>query len=106
MIRYQEQLRVSAEMQKATENGDILRKNKLMKETERYDTDLKHQVAEILHMRQNLMERHQKTFMVLQEVQKKILSVKLVEWKKQQSLQFNGGQPCDGQLKKIQEVGF
>ena len=52
------------------------------------------------------MERHQRTFILLQEIQDKILSQKLAEWKRQQALQFNGGHTNDGQLKKIQEVSF
>jgi len=105
VIRYQESVRVNQEYEKVTKQVphnqalvDQAQRNK-----EAYELDLKNQAGEILHKRQELMDRHQRTFVTLQELMAKVLQIKLVEWKKQQALQFNGHQACDNQLKKIQE---
>jgi hypothetical protein len=51
----------------------------MLREKEKYDRDLKNQATDILKMRRNLMEKHQINFKELQEVQKLVLDVKLIE---------------------------
>ena len=55
-------------------------------------------------MRVDQGAKYQETLAMLQEVQDKVVGEKLQEWKKEQALQFNGGEACDLQMQKIQEV--
>lgn len=81
VIRYQESVRVNQEYEKVAKQVphnqalvDQAQRNK-----EAYDLDLKNQAGEILHKRQELMDRHQRTFVTLQELMAKVLQIKLVE---------------------------
>lgn len=81
VIKYQEQLRYEAEAKRAETVGNLSRKQHMLKEKEKYDRDLKSQATNILRMRQNLMEKHQNTFMQLQEIQQRVLDIQLLEVK-------------------------
>ena len=77
VIRYQEQLRFTAEAQRAEQNGNMGMRRELLREKERFDRDLKNQAANILGMRQGLISKLSDTFVKLHEVQQHILDVKL-----------------------------
>lgn len=79
VIRYQESIRVTAEYDKATKTGNQSLIDQVQRQKEAYDLDLKNQAGEILHKRQELMDRHQRTFVTLQELLSKIINGKLVE---------------------------
>ena len=64
-------------LQQVPHNESLVQQAQRNKEA--YELDLKNQAGEILHKRQELMDRHQRTFVSLQEIMAKIINVKLVE---------------------------
>ena len=103
VIKYQEQLRFDQEARRAETAGDVGRRREMLRARERYERELKNEAMEILRIRQNLVKNHTENFQELQEVQQHVLDVKLVQWKRSQALQYNGGYTEDGQLKNIQQ---
>ena len=77
VIRYQEQLRFTAEAQRAEQQQQMNMRREFLREKERFDRDLKNQAANILTMRQELLSKLSDIFLKLQKVQQHILDVKL-----------------------------
>ncbi|CBY18039.1 unnamed protein product [Oikopleura dioica] len=106
VIRYQEQLRYDHEVRRLSQEPEHQERcRQYMAEKEKYDKELKARAGAqaILRSRGQMMEKHKEVIVKIIKVHKLVLEKKLMAWKQNQVLLFNGGQNDDTALKNIQE---
>jgi len=104
VIRYQEQLRYDHEVRRLSQEPEHQERcRQYMAEKEKYDKELKARAQAILRSRGQMMEKHKEVIVKIIKVHKLVLEKKLMAWKQNQVLLFNGGQNDDTALKNIQE---
>ena len=104
VIRYQEQLRYEHEVRRLSQEPEHQERcRQFMKEKEKYDQELNARAQNILRTRSQIMEKHKEVIEKINQVHQLVLEKKLMDWKQNQVLLFNGGQNDDTALKNIQE---
>ncbi|KAJ8307062.1 hypothetical protein KUTeg_015146 [Tegillarca granosa] len=101
IVQYQNQLKVNSQLQQLNQQPNtqnrIETERKLRKQKEDIEKQLISKAEELLSLRLTLASKHQETFCMLDELQKKIVDGELIQWKRKQQLAGNGV-PFDSQL--------
>ncbi|XP_054716983.1 signal transducer and activator of transcription 5B-like [Uloborus diversus] len=88
VIQYQESSKRQAQLQQMSGNPEMVAR--LQHEKDMFDNALRQKVQDLVHLRMNLVDTFHKMILELTEIQKRILDIELIRWKRGQQLAGNG----------------